>query len=185
MSADKQSAGRHRYPGRKSPGGRGSGRALSGSRDDIELTASIYSYSMSRGIFAGLSLEGAVISSNSGSNRLYWQKNSVLRKSSTNEPIPRDHRFSGRDFRRHGIMKTGSLWLPSLFFRLFFLQFGPRISKGHRAVKDEAALSSVGIHAEIPVRSNWKRSKELHRLHARFHSGIDTNLQGIGVEVFP
>ncbi len=41
---------------------------------DIELTASIYSYSMSRGIFAGLSLEGAVISSNSGSNRLYWQK---------------------------------------------------------------------------------------------------------------
>jgi len=41
---------------------------------DIELTASIYSYSMSRSIFAGLSLEGAVISNNTGTNRLYWQE---------------------------------------------------------------------------------------------------------------
>ena len=40
---------------------------------DIELAASIYSYSMSRGIFAGMSLEGAVISNNAGSNHLYWQ----------------------------------------------------------------------------------------------------------------
>jgi len=40
---------------------------------DIDLEASIYSYSISRGVFAGLSLEGAVISSNTGSNRVYWQ----------------------------------------------------------------------------------------------------------------
>ena len=40
---------------------------------DIELEASIYSYSISRGVFAGLSLEGAVISNNAGTNRVYWQ----------------------------------------------------------------------------------------------------------------
>lgn len=41
---------------------------------DIELAASIYSYSMSKGLFAGISLEGAIISNNAGSNRVYWQK---------------------------------------------------------------------------------------------------------------
>jgi lipid-binding SYLF domain-containing protein len=40
---------------------------------DADLKASIYSYSMSKGIFAGLSLEGAVISPDDPANAAYWQ----------------------------------------------------------------------------------------------------------------
>ncbi|EHM10390.1 hypothetical protein TheveDRAFT_1270 [Thermanaerovibrio velox DSM 12556] len=39
---------------------------------DSSLKASIYSYSMSKGLFAGLSLEGAVISTEGDTNRAYW-----------------------------------------------------------------------------------------------------------------
>lgn len=39
---------------------------------DLDLKASIYSYSMSKGIFAGMSLEGAVISAHDKNNESYW-----------------------------------------------------------------------------------------------------------------
>lgn len=41
---------------------------------DSSLKASIYSYSMSKGLFAGLSLEGAVISTENDTNKAYWKK---------------------------------------------------------------------------------------------------------------
>lgn len=41
---------------------------------DADLKASICSYSMSKGIFAGLSLEGAVIAPDSDANALYWHE---------------------------------------------------------------------------------------------------------------
>ncbi|MGE5552718.1 MAG: lipid-binding SYLF domain-containing protein [Betaproteobacteria bacterium] len=40
---------------------------------DADLKASIYSYSMSKGIFAGLSLEGAVITPDDPANESYWK----------------------------------------------------------------------------------------------------------------
>lgn len=43
-----------------------------GAGTDIELKSSIYSYSMSKGIFAGLSLEGAVIEADRSANEAYW-----------------------------------------------------------------------------------------------------------------
>lgn len=39
---------------------------------DVELEAAIYSYSMSKGIFAGLSLEGAMIEVDEDANERYW-----------------------------------------------------------------------------------------------------------------
>ncbi|MCR4402921.1 MAG: lipid-binding SYLF domain-containing protein [Firmicutes bacterium] len=39
---------------------------------DIELKAAIYSYSMSKGVFAGASLEGARIAEDESANELYW-----------------------------------------------------------------------------------------------------------------
>lgn len=39
---------------------------------DLDLKASIYSYSMSKGIFAGMSLEGAMISASNKNNAAYW-----------------------------------------------------------------------------------------------------------------
>lgn len=39
---------------------------------DVTLKASIYSYSVSRGLFAGFSLEGAAISTDEEANRAYW-----------------------------------------------------------------------------------------------------------------
>jgi len=39
---------------------------------DIELKAAIYSYSMSKGVFAGASLEGARIGPDESANELYW-----------------------------------------------------------------------------------------------------------------
>lgn len=39
---------------------------------DIQLKASMYSYSISRGVFAGASLEGSSINNNESANKLYW-----------------------------------------------------------------------------------------------------------------
>jgi len=41
---------------------------------DINLKASIYSYSMSKGLFAGLSLEGAGMKVDENANQVYWGK---------------------------------------------------------------------------------------------------------------
>ena len=41
---------------------------------DIQLKASMYSYSMSRGVFAGASLEGSTVSNHSSANKLYWNE---------------------------------------------------------------------------------------------------------------
>lgn len=41
---------------------------------DGKLQASIYSYSMSKGLFAGLSLEGAAVSVDENANTVYWGK---------------------------------------------------------------------------------------------------------------
>lgn len=43
-----------------------------GAGTDINLKASIYSYSMSKGLFAGLSLGGALMSSDDEANSSYW-----------------------------------------------------------------------------------------------------------------
>jgi SH3 domain-containing YSC84-like protein 1 len=43
-----------------------------GAGTDINLKASIYSYSMSKGLFAGLSLSGALMSSDDEANASYW-----------------------------------------------------------------------------------------------------------------
>jgi hypothetical protein len=40
---------------------------------DTQLKASIYSYSMSKGAFIGLSLEGAKVTPDESSNELYWK----------------------------------------------------------------------------------------------------------------
>lgn len=44
-----------------------------GAATDADLQASIYSYSMGKGIFAGVSLEGAVIQPDESANELYWK----------------------------------------------------------------------------------------------------------------
>jgi lipid-binding SYLF domain-containing protein len=41
---------------------------------DAQLKAEIYSYSMTKGLFAGVSLEGAVISISVKRNKEYWKK---------------------------------------------------------------------------------------------------------------
>ncbi|MGM0471669.1 MAG: lipid-binding SYLF domain-containing protein [Bacillota bacterium] len=41
---------------------------------DIELEAAIYSYSMSKGAFAGVSVEGAKISNDKSANKKYWNQ---------------------------------------------------------------------------------------------------------------
>ncbi|MGE5623883.1 MAG: lipid-binding SYLF domain-containing protein [Methanocella sp.] len=43
-----------------------------GAATDADLKAAIYSYSLSKGIFAGASLEGAVIQSDEAANKEYW-----------------------------------------------------------------------------------------------------------------
>ncbi|NMB47183.1 MAG: lipid-binding SYLF domain-containing protein [Firmicutes bacterium] len=45
-----------------------------GASTDVELKSAIYSYSISKGFFAGLSLEGAIIEAVDGTNREYWGK---------------------------------------------------------------------------------------------------------------
>ncbi|GAB6281208.1 MAG: lipid-binding SYLF domain-containing protein [Thermovirga sp.] len=49
------------------PVGRSAGAAT-----DVNLKASIYSYSMSKGLFAGLSLSGALMSTDEEANSSYW-----------------------------------------------------------------------------------------------------------------
>jgi lipid-binding SYLF domain-containing protein len=49
------------------------GRNTSASTDG-KLQASIYSYSMSKGLFAGLSLEGAYVDVDENANKAYWNK---------------------------------------------------------------------------------------------------------------
>ncbi len=49
------------------PTGRSTGAAT-----DVNLKASIYSYSMSKGLFAGLSLSGALLSTDESVNASYW-----------------------------------------------------------------------------------------------------------------
>jgi lipid-binding SYLF domain-containing protein len=55
------------------------------------LTASIYSYSMSKGLFAGISLGGAVVDTRQDKNREYWKKNlssgRILKIRATNSRI--------------------------------------------------------------------------------------------------
>ncbi len=43
-----------------------------GASTDVDLQAAIYSYSISKGIFAGFSLEGAVIEADENANHVYW-----------------------------------------------------------------------------------------------------------------
>jgi lipid-binding SYLF domain-containing protein len=43
-----------------------------GASTDVELKSAIYSYSISKGLFAGLSLEGAIIETDDSVNELYW-----------------------------------------------------------------------------------------------------------------
>ncbi len=43
-----------------------------GASTDVDLQAAIYSYSISKGIFAGFSLEGAVIEADEDANEAYW-----------------------------------------------------------------------------------------------------------------
>ncbi len=45
-----------------------------GASTDVELKSAIYSYSISKGLFAGLSLEGAIIETDDEANKLYWGK---------------------------------------------------------------------------------------------------------------
>ena len=44
---------------------------------DIELKAEIYSYSRSRGLFAGISLEGSSLQVDDKSNAAYYEKDGV------------------------------------------------------------------------------------------------------------
>ncbi|MDI9413199.1 MAG: lipid-binding SYLF domain-containing protein [Bacillota bacterium] len=41
---------------------------------DLKFEAAIYSYSLSKGVFAGASLEGATIDNNVNANQIYWNK---------------------------------------------------------------------------------------------------------------
>ena len=45
-----------------------------GASTDVQLKSAIYSYSMSKGLFAGFSLEGAIIETDHEANRAYWQR---------------------------------------------------------------------------------------------------------------
>ena len=58
---------------------------------DLNLKASMYSYSMSKGAFAGASLEGAVINNSTGNNLTYWQEKlepeEILKKKASGKSI--------------------------------------------------------------------------------------------------
>ena len=58
---------------------------------DAQARASIYSYSMTKGLFAGVSLEGAVISISVKRNKEFWKKNisakDALNKRATDKRI--------------------------------------------------------------------------------------------------
>lgn len=66
------------------------GRNTSASTDG-SLKASIYSYSMSKGLFAGLSLEGAYVDVDENANKAYWGKTvsarEALKKRATAKPV--------------------------------------------------------------------------------------------------
>lgn len=47
---------------------------------DLQLKAAMYSYSMSKGVFAGASFEGSTISNNTSANRLYWDGDMIPRQ---------------------------------------------------------------------------------------------------------
>ena len=58
---------------------------------DIHLKASMYSYSMSKGLFAGMSLEGAGLNVDESANQVYWgavmSPKAALDKSATDKKI--------------------------------------------------------------------------------------------------
>lgn len=58
---------------------------------DINMNTPIYSYSMSKGLFAGLSLEGATINHDPSANELYWGKKispaDILNKQASSKEI--------------------------------------------------------------------------------------------------
>lgn len=58
---------------------------------DIKLKASIYSYSITKGLFAGMSLEGAAINVDDNANTVYWGKpttaSQALKKGATSNKI--------------------------------------------------------------------------------------------------
>ena len=58
---------------------------------DINLNTPIYSYSMSKGLFAGLSLDGATINHDPSANELYWGKKTspveALKKQASSKEI--------------------------------------------------------------------------------------------------
>ena len=58
---------------------------------DARAKAAIYSYSISKGLFAGISLEGSVINQNRDANKAYWGKNmsadAALKKSATDKRV--------------------------------------------------------------------------------------------------
>ncbi len=58
---------------------------------DIHLKASMYSYSMSKGLFAGMSLEGAGLNVDENANQVYWgavmSPKAALNKSATDKRI--------------------------------------------------------------------------------------------------
>lgn len=62
-----------------------------GAATDIQAKAAIYSYSMSKGIFAGLSLEGATLRIDQNANTAYWGKatppKEALSKEATDERV--------------------------------------------------------------------------------------------------
>lgn len=69
------------------PVGRSAGAAT-----DVNLKASIYSYSMSKGLFAGMSLGGSVMSTDTGANASYWgskkyNSKNILKKSASNSRV--------------------------------------------------------------------------------------------------
>ena len=58
---------------------------------DGRAQASIYSYSMSKGLFAGISIDGCVINQNRDANKAYWGKETsaqaALKKPANNKKI--------------------------------------------------------------------------------------------------
>jgi len=58
---------------------------------DTRAKASIYSYSMSKGLFAGMSFEGSVLNQNRDANRAYWGRDmsaaSALKKPANDKRI--------------------------------------------------------------------------------------------------
>ncbi len=66
------------------------GRAASASTDGT-AKASIYSYSITKGLYAGISLEGSVINQNRDANKAYWHKNmsanAALKKPATDKRV--------------------------------------------------------------------------------------------------